>query len=327
MNYDFIALGDTVTDAFIRLKDAATHCNVKTDTCELCVRFGDKVPYESVTVLPGVGNPANAAVSASRLGLKTALATDLGDDSEGDACVEVFKTEGITTDLIKRHAGMKTNYHYVLWYESDRTILVKHENYPYSLPDIKEPKWLYFSSLAQGTEDYHDEVIAYLDKHPDIKLAFQPNTFQILERERLASVYRRSNLVACNIQEAQRILDTKEDDQAKLLDAMHGLGPEIVLVTDGPKGAYVSDGSGKWFMPPYPDPAPPVDRTGAGDAFTSTFVVALTLGKTVAEAIAWAPINSMNVVQKIGAQAGLLTRAELEEYLAKAPSDYVVKEI
>lgn len=46
--YDFVAIGDIVTDAFIKIKDAAVHCNLKNDTCELCVRYGDKVPFEDV---------------------------------------------------------------------------------------------------------------------------------------------------------------------------------------------------------------------------------------------------------------------------------------
>jgi sugar/nucleoside kinase (ribokinase family) len=71
--YDFVAIGDTVIDAFIKLKDAEVHCNLNHETCELCVRFGDKVPYESVHVVYAVGNSPNAAVSASRLGLSSAL--------------------------------------------------------------------------------------------------------------------------------------------------------------------------------------------------------------------------------------------------------------
>jgi ribokinase len=70
-----------------------------------------------------------------------------------------------------------------------------------------------------------------------------------------------------------------------------------------------------------------VDRTGAGDAFASTFTAAIILGKTPAEALAWGPINSMSVVQHIGAQAGLLTRTALEDFLAKGPADYVAKPI
>ena len=56
-------------------------------------------------------------------------------------------------------------------------------------------------------------------------------------------------------------------------------------------------------------------------------VAALALGKTMEEALTWAPINSMNVVQKIGAQAGLLSRDEIEKHLANAPDDYKVSEL
>jgi ribokinase len=71
-------------------------------------------------------------------------------------------------------------------------------------------------------------------------------------------------------------------------------------------------------MPIYPDIAEPVDRTGAGDAFASTFVAALARGNSIEGALQWAPINSMSVCQKVGAQAGLLTEEKLSDYLQKA---------
>ena len=80
-------------------------------------------------------------------------------------------------------------------------------------------------------------------------------------------------------------------------------------------------------IPNYPDPQPPVERTGAGDAFSSTFVAAIAAGETLETALAWSPINSMNVVQHVGAQRGLLAREELQKYLAEAPEWYKVKEI
>ena len=106
---------------------------------------------------------------------------------------------------------------------------------------------------------------------------------------------------------------------------MRDLGPEIVVITDGPKGAYSYDGNEYLFMPIYPDPKPPYSRTGAGDAFSSTIVAGLIAGKTLAEALAWAGINSMAVVQQVGAQRGLLTREKLEEYLKNAPENYKAK--
>ena len=164
--------------------------------------------------------------------------------------------------------------------------------------------------------------------HPDIRFAFQPGTFQIKAgKEALKRIYERSDVFFCNKEEAQRILKTEEADIKKLLLMMRNVGPKIVVITDGKKGAYAFDGKTPWSMRIYPDPKPPYERTGAGDAFSSTFTAALCMGKSIPEALRWAPINSMSVVQKIGAQAGLLTLPELEEYLSKAPEDYEPKEI
>ncbi|MCK5059832.1 MAG: carbohydrate kinase family protein [Candidatus Pacebacteria bacterium] len=329
MNYNFVAIGDIVTDAFIRIKDASLNCDISHEHCTLCFRFGDKIPYEFVKVVRAVGNSANAAVSASRLGLKSAFVTNLGDDQNGKECLEELQKNKVVTDFITVHKGEKTNYHYVLWFEAERTILVKHHEYKYSFSDIGNPKWVYLSSLAENSLPYHNEIAVYLKKHPDIKLAFQPGTFQMkLGFEKLRELYGLSELFFCNIQEAKRILDIKEEIEIiPLIVKMRALGPKIVVITDGPKGAYVYDGNETWFMPPYPDSKPPYDRTGAGDSFASTFTSALAYGKDIPEALQWAPINSMSVVQKIGAQEGLLSRESLETYLKHAPKDYSPRKI
>jgi len=77
----------------------------------------------------------------------------------------------------------------------------------------------------------------------------------------------------------------------------------------------------------YPDPNPPFEITGAGDAFSSTFTVALALGKTPLEAFDWSLVNPMSVIKYIGAQAGLLSREKLEEYLKNAPANYKASKI
>ncbi len=321
--YDFIAIGDTVTDAFIRLKEAEVHCDINKEHCTICMRFGDKIPYEDVFVVPGVGNSANAAVAASRLGLRSALVANIGDDYFGKECLAVFEKEKVGTEFIAAHPGYKTNYHYVLWYDADRTILVKHQEYPYALPDIGNPRWVYLSSLGARAEPMYSDIEKYLSSHPSVKLAFQPGTYQMkLGAKKLTAIYRRAEAFFCNKEEAQRILETKEDDVKKLMLGVAALGPKIVAITDGVNGAYAYDGKEAWQMPLYPDPKPPLQRTGAGDAFSSAFTVALALGKSVQEALMWGPINSMSVVQGIGAREGLLTRPQLEEYLQNAPPKY-----
>lgn len=290
------------------------------------MKFADKIPYEDVFVIPAVGNSANAAIAAARLGLTSALVANIGKDMQGKECLAVFKKEKVSTKFIRVHKNIKTNYHYVLWYEDDRTILVKHETYPYDLPNIGNPKWIYLSSMGADADALYPKIAEYLKAHPAVKLAFQPGTYQMkLGVEKLHDIYMRTEIFFCNKEEAQRILNTEEGDTKKLLGGVRALGPKIVVITDGPKGAYANNGLGQWFMPPYPDPKPPYERTGAGDAFSSAFTVAIALGLPVAEALRWAPINSMSVVQYVGAREGLLNRAHIETYLKGAPADYVPK--
>jgi len=324
-NFDFVAIGDVVTDAFIRIKQASVYYDQTDHEEKLAFTNGAKIPYEFVKIVPAVGNSANAAVSSVRLGLKTAFITDLGDDDHGKEILQTLKEQGVATDFARVHEGQLSNYHYVLWYKAERTILIKHEEYDRKFPDIGSPKWVYLSSLGENTLAYHQEIMEYLKAHPEVKLAFQPGTFQIkMGTTDLKEIYSHSEVFFCNKEEAQIILGIVEAPCPDLARKMSELGPKISVITDGPKGAYAYDSKANemWFMPPYPDPAPPYDRTGAGDAFSSTFAECLALGKTVEEAFLWAPINSMSVVQKIGAQEGLLHPAEIEEWLAKAPDDY-----
>ncbi len=328
MRLDLVAVGDITTDAFIRIKDARVSCALDREACELCVRFGDKIPYESVTVVPAVGNAPNAAVAAARLSLSSALVADLGDDAEGKACLAALSREKVDTSFVKVHAGLASNYHYVLWYEEERTILVKHHEYPYQLPDVGSPRYLYLSSLGEHARGYHREIARYLAGRPEIKLAFQPGTFQIKAGiAELRDIYERADVFFCNKDEAKIILGTEEDDVPSLLKRLFALGPDVVAVTDGPRGAYAFDGNEAWAIPMYPDPKPPLDRTGAGDAFAATFTVALALGKSVPEALAMGPVNSMAVVQEIGAQKGLLTLPEIGRLLEEAPPSYRVRKL
>jgi len=329
--YDFVAIGDIVIDAFIQLNKDSADVSQDLDTGRktLQMPFGSKLPYTDVEVINAVGNSPNAAVSAHRLGLNAALVTNLGQDRNGKDCLEALRTEGVHTDYVKLHENKQTNYHYVLRYGPERTILINHEKYPYLLPDFATPpKYLYFSSIGEHGVPFHHEIAKYV-KENDTKLVFQPGTFQIkLGAEALKDLYEVTDIFFCNKEEAQEILNSTEQHVPTLIRKFKELGPKLPVITDGPHGAYVVDEDDQaWHMPMYPDPAPPVDRTGAGDSFSSTFTAAIILGKTPAEALTWGPINSMSVVQHIGAQKGLLTKEKLDEHLQNSPEEYKAKMI
>ena len=262
----------------------------------------------------------------SRLGLKTSFVTNVGGDQHGRDIIAALHKNSVDIQFVRINPSKLSNYHYVLWYKDERTILIKHEEYDYRWPHLtlaEKPKWLYFSSISAKAIPYHDLVVEWLDEHKDVRLAFQPGTFQMQAGvERLKKIYERTEVLILNREEAVLVSGGDYKDIHGLLDKLHSLGPKTIVITDGPAGAYASDGDKRLKMPLYPDPKPPFERTGAGDAFASTFVAALIKGNTLEGALQWAPINSMSVVQKVGAQAGLLNEHELDEFLKKAPEWY-----
>jgi len=182
------------------------------------MEFASKIPYEEVYVVPAVGNSANAAVSASRLGLESAFVSNVGDDAYGKEATDALAGEGVDTEFVRVHPDKKTNYHYVLWYEDERTILIKHQNYTYDLPDIDGPEWIYFSSLGENSLPFHGVVGEFFKKHSNVKLAFQPGTFQMkFGAEALSSIYQRTDVFTANKEEYKRILKTDENDVKNLI--------------------------------------------------------------------------------------------------------------
>jgi ribokinase len=327
---DFLAIGDIVTEPFIKLSDAEIVCDHGDENCKLCMRYGDKIPYEEAIPMPAVGNASNAAVSAARLGLKSGLRAYVGNDDLGKECLTVLGENNVDTSYMVTEDGKQTNHHFVLWYKTDRTILVKHENYSYRVPTLTaSPKWIYLSSLAANSLPYHAALVELLAQHPDTKFTYQPGTFQMaMGVEATKGLYERANLLVVNKEEAERILKLEAGQELKtLLTGLGDLGPKIVAVTDGTKGAYAYDREHEkmYFIPMYPDQAAPFERTGAGDAFASAVTAALAIGKTLEEALLWGPVNSMSVVQQVGAQRGLLTREQLEKYISDAPAAYAVQ--
>lgn len=349
--FDFIGIGDVVTDAFVNIdsvsildREVAMPGTSGADL--MCMNYGDKIPFKWHEVVAGVGNAANASVSATRLGLKTAYVSNVGDDDYGAGQIKALEDNGVDTQFVSTHPGMESNYHYVILHNADRTILVKHTEFDYVMPDIGSPRWIYLSSLAENSLPHQLEIAEYVRNRKETNMAFQPGTFQMkLGIEKLKAVYEASTLFFCNVEEAKKILYQYQSDledeveqtedqggraQAvvRLLEAMHGVGPQIPVITDGPDGAYARDTDGTvYYCPMYPDPKPPIDRTGAGDSFSSTFTAIYAETGSVQEALLIGPINSMNVVQYVGAQEGLQDRETINTHLENAPDYYKVTKV
>jgi len=326
---DFLAVGDITTDVFIKLKDFNVHCNLDNQNCEICLKYGDKVPFENTYTLHAVGNSPNAAVAASKIGLSSVLISSIGNDENGRDCLFELSKKNVDTSYMVIYSNINTNLHYVLWYPPERTILLKHNDFEYSIPQNLPPvDYLYLSSVGAKNEKIHNDIVEYKKNNTNTKIVFQPGTFQILlGKDRLSELYKNTEIFVCNLEEAKRILLTEKEDPIELLDMLSELGPKISIITNGPNGAYASNKEKKYFIPIYPDPKPPYERTGCGDSFTSTFVGFTILGMSFEDALIRSPINPMSVVQYVGAQEGLLSVDQIEKYLKEAPENYKLSEI
>ena len=319
--FDLITIGDSTVDTFLRIHDATVECDINHEDCKICLRYGDKIPVDSIA--HGVaGNAANVTVGASKLGLISAIYTNLGDDEYGKSINFALESENVASDYIKINKNKESNLSVVLTFQKERTIFVYHQDWDYSLPDLANCSWVYLTSMAQSfvKSTIMAEIVSFVKK-TGAKLAFGPGTYQLKhDIKKYPQLLEASELLTANMCEAKTILEidqTEIVDPADLLSRLLLLGPKTVVITDGAQGSYASDGNRNFKISALP--ATLVEKTGAGDAYASGLISALSAGESFEEAMVWGAINASSVIGKIGAQNGLLTKIELLNLRKKHP--------
>lgn len=314
--YDLIAIGDSTLDVFLQLSEASLSCQINKEQCLLCLEYAEKIPVDSVTKIPGAGNASNAAVGASRMGLRSAIVSILGKDDIGKEILEGWKKAKISTKYVLFDPKHDTNYSTVLNFKGERTILVHSEARTYVLPELDGSKWIYYTSLGSGHERLEKQLLVHLKKHPEQQLCFNPGTKQLRRGlEAIKPVIKRSDIFIVNKQEAELLLGDGERPIVNLLMALKHLGAKIVVITDGPSGSHATDGSTIWSMGIFPGPV--VERTGAGDAYATAFTCARHLNWSIPEAMRAGTANGWSVVQFIGPLKGLLNVSKMRAALKK----------
>ena len=318
MDYDVITIGDPTIDTFLKIHDAHLALTVQPEQTQLCIDYADKIPVDELHRMPA-GNCVNSAVAAARLGLRVAVYGVIGDDAEGRSVVSDIQGEGVDTSLIAVDPKRSTNASTALVFRGERTLFVWHQPRRYLLPELPPALWIYFTSVGPrgaAVERLHRDLVGQLASHPS-RMAFSPGTHQLrMGAQALAPLLRRSDLLLLNRHEACELTGV-EGPPKDQLKALSGLGPKVVVITDGPRGSFAFDGArflrtGVWDVPV-------VDRTGAGDGYSSTLMAALLVGRPLEVAMAWGTVQAAYVVGVFGATPGLLTRGRLQRAVAQHP--------
>lgn len=317
--FDMIAIGDTTQDIFLGMSEASLQCGLDGQNCKICFDYADKIAVDSKHDIPAVGNAANHAIGIARQGLRVGLYTIVGDDTQGHLAHDVLHGEGVVTDYVEFDTSHGTNFSCVINYHGERTIFVYHEPRDYRLPHLPDTRWVYLTSASgDGVKKLHSQVLSWLLENPGVTLSFNPGTYQMkLGKKELTPLLARCGVLFLNREEAARVLEVTTQDPQELIKSFHDLGVEIMVLTDGSQGSYVSDGKTIWYLAIFDGPV--VERTGCGDAFGSGFMGALLQGKDVPESMLWGNANSTSVVQFVGAREGLLSVEEIEQMIAANP--------
>jgi ribokinase len=124
------------------------------------------------------------------------------------------------------------------------------------------------------------------------------------------------SILTPNEHEAELLTGIKVADEAaaaKATDKLRARGVQTVILTLGPRGAFIADANGKQLVPGFKVKA--VDTTAAGDIFNGSLAVALAEGKPLPAAVRFANAAAALSVTKLGAQPSAPTRKEIEKFL------------
>jgi ribokinase len=267
------------------------------------IKLGEKFYVDDAAYSLG-GNAAHAAITFARQGFESKFITVLGDDPAGHALLKTLDGEHIDTTLIKLEPNLKTSFSTILLAPTgERTILDYPGTATLTEDDLQLDElscdWLYISSV--GSMPLLKKIMKTAHQK-EIKVAFNPSSFELKHAQECADLLSYVTLFAVNKEEAEQFVDGANiKDLAKKLSE----SVQYVLVSDGAKGSVATDGIELVTAGMYED-VPVVDRTGAGDAFTSGFVSQIALGQPIEQAVTFASANSTSVVAKIGASEGIL---------------------
>jgi ribokinase len=284
------------------------------ETNELCIKFGEKVIVDKAEMLTG-GDAANVAVGTSRLGLDTAIVAEIGKDEFAQKITNTLKNENVNIEKVCESEGQQSSFSTIINYKGERTIFSEHvkREHNFNFDNILT-KWVYLTSLGENWLNAYNKTADFV-KETKCNLAFNPGTLQLENKENIKNILLITNLLLVNKEEAEEILGFPHGQKSieEIIVSLQKLGPEITVITDGKNGSFAVSPEGKILNEKIVK-TEVIERTGAGDAYSSGFISALIYNRPIAEAMFWGAKNSASVITKVGAQAGLLRKEEVEKY-------------
>jgi ribokinase len=286
-------------------------------------RGGETVAGREFQTLPG-GKGANQAYAVARLGGRAEAARRVwmvgcvGRDVHGEQLVASLRSAGVETGRVRATAEAATGVALIVVAEGGQNQIVvaaganeclRPDEVTRALADVRASHLL----LQLETPIETVAAAARQAKARGMTVILDPAPARALDTSLLEPV----DILTPNESEALALLGAG-GDEILLADApavarrLLALGPRLVILKLGDKGAYVCGGGLERHFPARRVMA--VDATAAGDCFNGALAVALSEGVTVAEAVEFAVVAASITVTRLGAQASIPARAEVDQW-------------
>lgn len=272
----------------------------------------ERIPLKGETLkgwdlqyIPG-GKGANQAVAMAKLGAEVEMFGCVGDDAAGESLVKNLQDTGVETGHIKVVPGVPTGLAMITVGENDNTIIVvagtnNHVDIDY-VNGVKDS--ILECEIVLLQHEIPQETVEYvisLCADNGVKVVLNPGPARPVKQEILEKV----TYLTPNEHEAV-ILFGKDISFEEMMKRY----PEKLVITQGSRGVSTCLKNGEVILVPARK-ANVVDTTGAGDTLNGAFTVAVTEGKDIAEALAFANTAAGLSTEKFGAQGGMPTREEV----------------
>ena len=286
---------------------------------------GETILGNGFRLVPG-GKGANQACAAGKLAggsLRTRMVGRVGYDVFADHLKASLSAAGVDVSAVHGSQTQPTGVA-LIWVErggQNSIVVAPGANQELKAADVEALRPLFRSArLALFQLETPLETVAAalkLAREEGATTMLDPAPAQPLSGKVLSQV----DVLTPNESEACLLLGRPAGrvDRAEARSLAEGLlarGPQAVLLKLGDQGCLYWDGKREVFSPAFEMRV--VDSTAAGDTFNAAFAVGLAEGRPVESALQFANAAAGLSVTRMGAQASIPARAEVDALLAQA---------
>jgi ribokinase len=266
------------------------------------------------------GKGGNQAVMAARLGAQVCLVSRVGRDPFGEQLLKNYRDEGIDTTHLHADAACHTGTAAIVVDDEAKNciIVVPGANEKLSPDDVR---------AAAGSIQRADVVVCQLE----VPVASVLEAFQIAKAQGVRTILNPApagplpdllpGLTDCCVPNESELetLTRKPTNTIKQVEkaarALRDLGPKIVVVTLGERGALLLHDNEVTHFPPVGVTG--VDSSGAGDAFIGSLAVLLAEGRALNDAVRCSNELAAVTVTRHGTQSAFPSKAEVVAHRAR----------